>query len=204
MKETIKTNKEIADYLISKDKKMIKVIADDIVVEREKESDYFLSLVQTIISQQISSKVADVICKRISVLCKDKVTPAAINKLSDQQLRDIGISSFKASYIRSLVEAIDSKVVDLKHMENLSNEQVIEMLIKIKGIGVWSAEMFLIFCLGREDVFSILDGALVRAVSHYYFKDQPVNKEQLLKLSKKWVPYRTYASIYLWNSLKRF
>jgi len=204
MKKTIKTNKEIADYLIAKDKKMAKVIGADYIVERNIGNDYFSSLVETIVSQQISGKEADVICGRLTLLCGKRITVSAIDGLSDEQLGSIGISRAKVKYIRSLAEAVDNGTVDLKHIHKMKNEDIIEMLTKVKGIGVWSAEMFLIFSLAREDVFSCLDGALVKAVSHYYFKDQPVNKEQLLKLSKKWAPYRTYASLYLWNSLARF
>jgi len=199
----MKTTPEIAEYLIAKDRKMKKIIGADIIVERPTDTDYFHSLVDTIVSQQVSSKVAQVFCDRLLKLCKGKVTLTRLKKRSDEEIRALGISAAKITYLRSLIEAIDKGVVHFRDIEQLSDEEVVSMLTKVKGIGPWSAEMFLIFSLEREDVYSTADLALANAVSFYYFKGQPVKKEELLKISKKWRPYRTYASFYLWNSIHR-
>jgi len=163
-----------------------------------------MALVETIISQQISGKVADILVGRLVVLCRGKVTAKKLLALKDEEIRALGISSVKIKYLRSLATRVADQEIDLAGIAQLSDQEIIDNLIKVKGLGPWSAEMFLIFCLEREDVFSIGDGALVRAVSHWYYRDQPVTKKQLLRRSKKWAPYRSYACFYLWESLKRF
>ena len=199
----MKTTPKIAEYLISRDKKMKSVIGENIIIDRPLESDYFASLVDTIISQQLSGKVAEVLTKRLAEACQGKFTPQTILKLEDEKIRSLGISYAKIKYLKSLATALESKVVDFSLITDLNDQEIIDMLTKIKGIGPWSAEMFLIFSLGKEDVFSCGDGGLVKAVNHYYGKGEDLSKETLLKISEKWRPYRSYASFYLWESLKR-
>ena len=199
----MKTSREIAQYLMKKDKTMKLVISDSFVVERAIEKDYFLALVDNIVSQQISARVADVLCQRLKDLCGGKISVSRLKACSDESIRELGISYSKITYLRSLIAAIDNKIIDLKTIDKYSDQEIIDKLTIIKGIGPWSAEMFLIFSLEKEDVFSIHDGALQRAVSHYYLAGEKPSKKQLIQVSEKWRPYRSYASFYLWDSLKR-
>jgi len=113
----------------------------------------------------------------------------------------MGLSNAKAKYIRDLAEKVVNKELNFKDFENLNNEQIIEELVKVNGIGPWTAEMFLMFTLARKDVFSQGDLIIRKAVRKMYgFKKEPT-KEQIKQISDKWVPYRTYACLVLWKSL---
>ena len=200
----MKTSRKIATYLIGKDPKMALVIGDKYIIERNGESEPFMALVDAIVSQQISAKVADVLVNRLKARCGGELTAGRLKRLKDEEIRALGISTAKIKYLRSLTEAVDDKTLDLANIHRRSDEEIIAELLQVKGIGPWTAEMFLLFCLERKDVFSPLDAALVRAISHWYYKDKEVSKKQLLRVSGKWAPYRSYACIYLWESLKRF
>lgn len=196
------TSLEIAEYLKKVDPVMNDLIGDDFYIERETKDDYFTSLVSTIISQQISTKVAGVIYDRLVGLCNGSIDSTFLDSLNDGQLRAIGLSTFKIKYIRSLSECVDNGLVDLGSFDQMNDQDVIETLVKIKGIGVWSAQMFLIFSLKREDVFACLDGGLQRAFYNYYNNGERATDELMQKVSEKWQPYRSYASFYLWRSLR--
>ena len=200
----MKTSKKIADYLISRDKNMKKVIGSSVIIARNIESDGFYSLVDTIISQQISGKAAETICNRLKDRCGGQITVDKLQALSDEEMRELGVSSYKIKYLRSLCDAVITKEIDFSKLNKLKDEEIIGSLVRIKGIGYWSAEMFLIFSLGRKDIFSCGDLALQKAVNHWYFNDEIATKQQLLQVSEKWAPYRTYASLYLWESIRRF
>ncbi len=200
----MKTDKKLAAYLINQDPKMAQVIGDNIVIERNGEKEPFMALVDAIVSQQISARVADVLVSRLKEQCKGQVNPKSLGRLKDEEIRALGISSAKIKYLRALSAAVSQGSLDLANISKKSDEEIVAELLRVKGIGPWTAEMFLIFCLEREDVFSCLDGALMKAISHWYYKDKEITKKQLLTLSKKWAPYRSYACIYLWESLKRF
>ena len=115
-------------------------------------------------------------------------------------MRSVGLSNAKASYIRGIAEAVNSGETDLKAMETASEQEVITELTKLKGVGVWTAEMFLMFTLGREDLFSTGDLGLKRAIEKLYQVTDP-SDDELLKISEIWSPYRTYACRILWESL---
>ncbi|MCR3906398.1 MAG: DNA-3-methyladenine glycosylase [Tenericutes bacterium] len=186
-------------YLIEKDP-TLQILFDrknEIIVTID--DDYFVSLVTTIISQQLSSKVASVIYKRVLEFFDNQITPDQIMNASDENLRSLGLSFPKIKYLKSLAQCIIDQTVDLSKLEHLSNEEVIEMLTKIKGIGPWSAQMFLIFSLGREDVFSVLDLGLRNAVKIIY-KNPDLTHQEIEEISKKWMPYRSIVSHYLWHA----
>lgn len=168
-----------------------------------KPSDYFIDLVDSIISQQLSGKAAATIFGRFKKLFKDeKITPKQLLKIPDDAIRNAGISYSKIKYIKGIALEIKNKKLNLKNLEKLSDEEVIDELIKIKGIGRWTAEMFLMFTLLREDIFSIGDLGLKNAIIKHY-KLKKVTNEKLLKISKKWSPHRTIASRILWKSLEK-
>lgn len=160
---------------------------------------YFEDLCAQIIGQQLSNKVADVIFARFEKLFPTGITPTSLLALPDESLRSCGMSWSKVKFLRAIAEAVLAKKLDFPSFPTLTNEKVIEALTTVKGIGPWTAEMFLMFTLAREDIFSFGDLGLKRAIQTLYkMKNEPTRK-QMEKLSKKWQPYRTYAALALWK-----
>ncbi len=158
-------------------------------------------LVESIIGQQLSGKAADTIFKRFLALFNNSKFPSAkqILETDVEKLRSAGISYSKASYIKNIAKAFRNRDLDIKILRKLSDDDVKKELIKIKGVGNWTAEMTLIFTLKREDVFSLGDAGLRRAIKNLY----KIEKEaDILKLSEKWKPKRSFACWYLWKSLE--
>lgn len=166
----------------------------------QKNSDlYFEELCDSIVSQQLSGKAAATIFNRFKELFpKEKVTPKAVLKLSDEKLRSVGLSGAKTKYIKDLAQKVESGELDLSKLTSLSDDEIIEELIKVKGIGRWTVEMFLIFTLGREDVFSIGDLGLRNGLKKVYGEKTADEIEEIIK---KWAPFRSYASRILWRVL---
>lgn len=162
----------------------------------------FEDLVDSIIGQQLSTKAAATILKRFKALFNNKEefpTADQILKKRDLTIRKAGISFSKIKYIKEVAKAYKKGELNYKKLLNMTDEEVIAELTKIKGVGKWTAEMTLIFTLGRPDVFSVGDGGLRRAVKNLY----KIEKEtDILELAEKWKPYRSTASWYLWRSLE--
>lgn len=164
-------------------------------------SSPFDDLVYSIISQQLSDKAASTIAARFVKLAKETpFNPFKVQGIPDVEMREAGISYAKIKYIKEIAQAVSEGRLDFLAMEKMEDEQVIFELTKIKGIGKWTAEMFLIFTLKREDVFSLGDAGLRRAVANLYYAS-PNDLEAIEKISLRWKPYRSYASRYLWKSL---
>ncbi len=165
-------------------------------------SNPFVDLVESITSQQLSVKAGSTIFERFRKLFpKGRITASGILSLTDQQIRDVGVSWSKVKYIKAIAEAVISRMVVFESFSKVSDEEVIEVLTKIHGVGRWTAEMFLMFALGRSDVFSYGDLGLRRGIQKLYsFKKEPTRK-QMEKIVNKWAPYRTYASRILWRSM---
>jgi DNA-3-methyladenine glycosylase II len=167
---------------------------------REKEK-FFESLCHAIVNQQLSDKAAMTIYTRLVDLIPDKkVIPENIMKLSDEQMRGAGVSYQKIKYMKDLAQKVIDKTVDLESLPSMSDEDVIQTLTQIKGIGRWTAEMFLMFSLGREDIFSHGDLGLRNAIKKLYGNDNPT-VEEVESIVAKWSPYRSWASRILWRSL---
>jgi len=193
------------DYIshLSKDKKLREVLAEQDPFELKTRKNICLRLCASIMSQQLSTKVAEVIFKRFLQLYDGaEPTPQQIVATPFEQLRGIGLSNAKTQYVLNVAQfAIDNSLDD-KLLKKMSNEQVIELLTQIKGVGKWTVEMLLMFTLGREDIFSIDDYGIQTAVKKIYALDDSNKKafrEKLLKISAKWKPYRTYACLHLWR-----
>lgn len=170
-------------------------------LQNRKGDNYFLDLVDSIISQQLSGKVANVIFERfINLFPAKKVTPQAVLKLRDDKIRKVGISYSKINYIKDLAQNVDSGKLNLKSLSLKKDEEILAELTKVKGIGKWTAEMFLIFTLKREDVFSHGDLGLNNAIKKIY-KLKNYKKDSVEKIVEKWSPYKSYASRVLWKSL---
>lgn len=166
-------------------------------------TDHFVSLCREIIAQQLATKAAQSIFIRFSSLYpKGAVTPVYTLSLTDETLRNVGLSWAKVKYIKDLATKITAREIDLETLKTLDNETVITTLTKVKGIGRWTAEMFLIFALEREDVFSYGDLGLRRAIEKLYKKKAVTNK-QIAILEKKWAPFKSYACRVLWKSLEK-
>jgi len=164
-------------------------------------TNHFLKLVRSIIGQQLSVKAASTIFSRFEKLFpKGKITPESILKMDKEKIRSCGVSYSKIEYIKDLSQKVMDKHLDLVNIDTLDNEKVIERLTMVKGIGPWSAEMFLMFSLTRPDVFSTGDLGLKNAIKKLYKIDE-ISNEDLITISAKWSPYRTYACMILWQSL---
>ena len=160
---------------------------------------YFRSLCREIIGQQLNGKVARVIFDRFTKLFPNqKTTPEYVLRLSGTKIRAAGMAWSKVVAIKDLAKNVAGGNLNLRKLKDLDDEQVLNELTKVKGIGPWTAQMFLMFTLGREDVFSNKDLGLQKAVRKLY-KTEPT-PEKLEMITRKWSPYRTYASLVLWKS----
>lgn len=154
-------------------------------------------------SQQLSTKVAQVIYNRFLDLYNGKApTPEQVVKTKPEKLRAIGLSNAKVSYVQNVARFTIESGIDVKKLNKMSNDEVIDYLVQIKGVGKWTVEMQLMFTLAREDVFPVDDLGIQQAMIRLYDLD-PANKKQLrenmLAIAEKWSPYRTYASLHLWR-----
>ena len=164
-------------------------------------TDYFASLVKSIISQQLSAKAASSIWTKVLKICP-LITPEALYVVGTDALKGVGISSAKLKYLENLTSRVATGELNLNTINTLTDEEVIYSLTQVKGIGRWTAEMFLIFSLGREDIFAFDDVGLQRAVKWLYMLDD-VSPDKLKVLSEEWKPYRTAASLYLWEVINQ-
>ena len=163
--------------------------------------DHLSALVRAIIFQQLSTKAASTIHGRFVGLLADGITAAAIAEVTDEQFRSVGISRQKALYLRDLAGKVSSREVTLDGLEDLDDESVIAALTAVKGIGRWTAEMFLMFRLHRPDVLPVGDLGILTAVQKAYGLRKRPTPDRLRKLGDAWKPYRTVACWYLWRSL---
>lgn len=172
-------------------------------IKKDKPCNYFYRLCKEIICQQLSDKSGGAIFSRFNKLFSDKlVQPLDILSISHGQLRATGMSNAKAHYVRNLAEEIVHGYLQISLLDSMTNEEVINKLTKVKGIGPWTAEMFLMFTLGREDVFSFGDLGLKKAMMKIYFFKKDPTRKQVEKIISRWSPYKTYASRILWASLE--
>jgi DNA-3-methyladenine glycosylase II len=188
---------------LSKDKKLAKLIAQHEPFTLKSHKNICLRLCASIMSQQLSTKVAQVLYRRFLELYDgNEPTPEQIVATPFDKLRAIGMSNAKTQYILNVAQfAIDHQLTD-KKLKRMSDEEVIELLTEIKGVGRWTVEMLLMFTLGREDLFSVDDYGLQTAMKKIYKLDDSNKKDfrqKLLKISQKWSPYRTYACLHLWH-----
>jgi DNA-3-methyladenine glycosylase II len=165
--------------------------------------DRFYSLVSSILSQQISGKAAASIRGRLEeYLAPEGISAESLSRLKPRQLRRIGVSSQKAAYLLDLAERVRSGDLRLDRLARMRDEEVIETLIQVKGIGVWTAQMFLIFSLGRLDIFPHEDLGVRVAIRNLYSLDDLPDKEISHRIATPWRPYASVASWYCWRSLE--
>jgi DNA-3-methyladenine glycosylase II len=192
------------EYLqhLLKDKKLAKII-DEPLPQLVLRKNIPLRLMASIMSQQLSTKVAQVIYKRFLEIYNGKEPkPQQVLDTPFDVLRNIGLSNAKVNYVQNVARfCIDNKITD-KKLLTMSNEEIIEKLVAIKGIGQWTVEMLLMFTLGREDVFAVDDLGIQQGMIKAYNldgSDKKKLKQDMLRISAKWSPYRTYACLHIWQ-----
>jgi DNA-3-methyladenine glycosylase II len=188
---------------LSKDKKLKKLIENGKTHRLVKRKNICTYLCASIMSQQLSTKVASVIHQRFLALYAGKEpAPRQILDTPFELLRGIGLSNAKVNYVKNVALFEVERGMDHKKLNKMTNEEVIEYLTEIKGVGRWTVEMLLMFALGREDVFAVDDLGIQNAMIKLYKldnSDKKKLKEELLHISQKWSPYRTYACLHLWH-----
>ena len=163
----------------------------------------FQALVRSILAQQISTAAARSILGKLEArLAPRRISPESLGELSADDLREIGLSRQKVSYLQDLTAKVLDKSVRLQRLHLLSDEEIIAELLPVKGIGRWTVQMFLIFCLGRPDVFAPDDYGLRAAIQRLYGLAEMPKRAEALAIAAKWRPYSTVASWYLWRSLE--
>jgi len=194
--------KHIVEHFKKSDPILFEYIAKVDIGTFHKTEDLFESLCDEIISQQLSGKAASTIFDRFKKLFPDgKITPDKVLKMSDEKIREAGTSWAKVRSLKDLAEHVKTKKLDLEHLRQLPDEEVMKQLVQVKGIGPWTAEMFMMFTLEREDIYSHGDLGLKKAIQKIYgFKKEPT-KQQVEKIITKWRPYRTVAAQILWKTL---
>lgn len=191
------------NYLRRADPVLAKVITSVSLSARLPSENYFDDLVESIISQQLSIKVSDTIYTRFKKLFKgERIHPQEALSIRDDDIRATGISYQKIGYIKDLAKKTVESGIVFEQFEIMTDEEIIEELTKVKGIGRWTAEMFLMFAMGRPDVFSYGDLGLQNAIQRLYGLSQRPTKGEAEAIAEKWKPYRTIACRYLWKSLE--
>lgn len=185
---------------LRKDRKLAKVIDRIGEFNLSLTKNPYESLVEAIITQQLSAKAADSISTKFRTIYGKFPKPSDVMETSDAKLRKAGLSYMKVSYIKDLSKKVESKEIRLSYMKNLSDEEIIVQLTQVKGIGRWTAEMFLIFSLGRLDVLPVGDLGLRKGIKNLYSLEELPEKEQIERIAEKWRPYRSVATWYLWRS----
>ena len=163
--------------------------------------DPFFSLCRTIIGQQISTKAADTIWLKFEKKCKKKILPINVLKLSSSSLRSAGLSRQKVSYLKNIAKSFKNKSFNIRNLKKMDDEQAISYITQLKGLGIWSAQMFLMFNLNRPDIFPTKDIGLVRAISKNYKTSYPPSERFLNKISKLHLGYRSVFTWYMWRSI---
>jgi DNA-3-methyladenine glycosylase II len=161
----------------------------------------FHSLAEAILYQQLNGKAAVTIFNRFTDLAGDPLTPEGILKLSATQMRGVGLSKQKTAYLRDLSEKTNAGLLEFERLPELPDEEVIAHLTQVKGVGVWTAHMFLMFTLRRPDILPTGDYGVQAAIKKHYKKRKWPKPAVMEKIAKPWVPYRSIACSYLWKSL---
>jgi DNA-3-methyladenine glycosylase II len=198
------SHKEATKFL-KKDPKFAKIISQVGEYNVKITKNRYQSLVEAIIAQQLSGSAAESILKKFKKLYKTKFPkPIDVIKTSDSKLRSAGLSKMKVSYIKDLSKKIEQNQLNMRKISTKSDEYVIEQLTSVRGVGRWTAEMFLIFSLGRLDVLPVGDLGLKKGIQLMYSFDDLPDEKKIEQLAETWRPYRTVATWYLWKSLQKF
>jgi DNA-3-methyladenine glycosylase II len=187
-------------HLSRKDRVMKKLIPQFGDAILESRGDAFVTLARSIVGQQISVKAAQTVWDRFAALSR-KLTPAGVLKLKVDDMRAAGLSARKVEYLVDLALHFDSGALHVKAWSDMDDEAIIAELVGIRGIGRWTAEMFLMFHLLRPNVLPLDDVGLINGISRNYFSGEPVSRSDVRELAQAWAPYSTVATWYIWRSL---
>ena len=196
--------KKAVKYLRQSDPELIPLLDAFKIQDLQPETDYFKSLTRSIVYQQLSGKAAKTISDRFILLYEDKSYPTPVDVINTdhEKLRSVGLSNSKAQYIKNIAHAFLDNPDTYESLEKMDDHDIIDTLISIKGVGPWTAQMFLMFTLNRPDVFPVTDLGVQKGFQHYYKLSEMPTLGQMLKKSKKWAPYRTVVSLYFWRLLE--
>jgi DNA-3-methyladenine glycosylase II len=199
-------NIDYSKYLCSSDRHLAEIIKNVGNYSIKKRNDSYLSLIEAIIYQQLTGKAASTIYSRFLKYFGGTIPePLQILSSSDVDLRaKVGLSRMKIAYLKDLAAHVTDGRLDLNNLPAMTDEDVITQLTKVKGIGRWTAEMFLIFCLGREDVLPVTDLGLRNAMKRTYLLDELPKPDKMIEIANPWRPYRSIATWYMWKSLSNF
>lgn len=197
---TLNAESKAIQYLCKKDKRLAKVISMVGPINYCPYEDGFAFLVHEIIEQMLSIKAGAKIYARLEDLCNGEISVEAIDSLTDEQIRSIGTSSSKVAYIRGATEAVKSGIIDFSTLSLMNDTDVMKNLTSLKGIGNWTAKMYLLFVLDRPDILPTEDVAFLQAYEWLY-KTKDRSKESVEKRCKKWKPYSSVAARYLYRAL---
>ena len=192
---------EACAHLMKKDRVMRKLIPKFGDACLQSRGEPFITLARSVVGQQISVQAAQTIWDRFTKLAKPKLTPAKVLKLKVDDMRACGLSARKIEYLVDLALHFDSGALSVKQWEAMDDEAIIAELIAIRGIGRWTAEMYLIFHLMRADVLPLDDIGMLRGISENYFSGESVSRSEAKEVAANWAPYRSVATWYLWRSL---
>lgn len=185
------------DHLSKKDKKLAALIARYGWLRCELREDIFSAIVRSIVNQQISNKAADTVCRRMEEKFSE-ITPRSLGGVPAEEIQKIGISMRKASYIKGFCDAVASGCVDTSSLADMPDEEIIKYLTPLKGVGVWTVEMLLIFSFGRKDVVSWNDYAIRKGMCLLYGRKE-LDRAAFERYRKRYSPYGSVASLYLWR-----
>lgn len=195
-------NNKKVQFLIQSDEKLAILIKNIKTCSITIEEDDFKCLIKYIIGQQISDKTREVIWQKLNEKY-ERITPEVMYKTNDDELKSLGICRQKVNYIKNLSFAILNKEINFKEFKKLTNEEIIKKLVKIKGIGNWTVEMYLIFSLSRENVLSKGDNTIQRVLKWMYNLEELPNKKEVEQYFNKWLDYSTIVSAYFWEAIAK-
>jgi DNA-3-methyladenine glycosylase II len=195
---------DVLKHLAVADARLAAIIKSVGTCEIKMRRDPFQSLVEAIIYQQLAGSAADAIYSRFVKIYGRFPRPSQLLATRDTKLRAAGLSGRKIQYLKDLALRMSDGRLKLARLPKLPDEQVIEQLVQVKGIGRWTAEMFLIFCLGRQNVLPVGDLGLRKAMQKTYSLDELPSSESMCNIAQPWKPYRSIATWYMWKSLEKF
>lgn len=189
---------------LKQDPKLTKIIERIGNYQIKKRNNHFATLVESIISQQLASGAAEAILRRFKKLYPNFPKPAQILKTKDSKLRSVGLSKMKVEYLKDLAKKIEDGILQIKSLSKMPDDKIIDELTQVKGIGVWTAQMFLIFSCERLDVLPTGDLGLRKGVQMAFSLPELPTPKQVEEIGNRWRPYRSVATWYLWKSLQKF
>ena len=191
---------EACKHLMKKDRVMKRLIPQFGEASLQSRGDAFVTLARSIVGQQVSVKAAQTVWDRFAVLPR-KVTPANVLKLKVDDMRAAGLSTRKVEYLVDLALHFDNGALHVKKWSEMTDEAIIDELVAIRGIGRWTAEMFLMFHLMRPNVLPLDDLGLINGISRNYFSGEAVSRSEAREVAAAWAPYCSVATWYIWRSL---